>query len=109
MGKADLAEADFRKIVELEDSVEKYKCIFFAYEGLGEREKAIETLNAYLAKDTVDAGHYYNAACVYSRMNEKEKALYYLEEVLRRGDMNFEHMKKDIDLNPTLTPLNNFS
>ena len=98
MGKTDLAEADFRKIIELEDSVEKYECVFFAYEGLGENEKAIEALNLYLETDTTDAGRYYNAACLYSRMGDKDKALAYLEEALQRGSSNFSHMWRDIDL-----------
>ena len=35
LGKQDLAVADFKKVVELEDVPEKYECIPYAYQGLG--------------------------------------------------------------------------
>jgi len=40
LGKKDLAEADFRKTIELEDSPEKYDFIHYAYQGLGQFEMA---------------------------------------------------------------------
>lgn len=97
-GKRDLAKADFKKIIELETKPEDYECIFYAYHGLGEDDKAIETYEAYLANDTTEAGRYYDGACLYSLMQNKEKALFYLEECLKHGFARFSHIENDDDL-----------
>lgn len=98
LGKATLAEDDFRKVIELEDSPEKYECIQYAYEGLGMYDKAIEAMEVMIARDTTDYGNYYDAACMYSRMKDKDKALKYLEIALERGYNRFAHMERDFDL-----------
>ena len=97
-GNMELAETDFRKIIEIEDVPEKYNCIFFAYEGLDDRENAIRTLNIYLEADSTDSGHLYNAACLYSRLGETDKALSYLERCLEKDPSDFSHMQLDMDL-----------
>ena len=40
LGKKDLAEADFKKTIELEDTPDKYDYIQYAYQGLGQYDKA---------------------------------------------------------------------
>ena len=98
LGKTTLAEADFRKVIELEDAPEKYECIQYAYEGLGMYDKAREAMDAMIARDTTDYGNYYDAACMYSRMKDKENALKYLEKALEMGYNRFAHMERDFDL-----------
>ena len=98
LGKTTLAEADFRKVIELEDTPEKYECIQYAYEGLGMYDKAREAMDAMIARDTTDYGNYYDAACMYSRMKDKENALKYLEKALEMGYNRFAHMERDFDL-----------
>lgn len=98
LGKMTLAEADFRKVIELEDTPEKYECIQYAYEGLGMCDKAREAMDAMIARDTTNYGNYYDAACMYSRMKDKEKALKYLEKALEMGYNRFAHMERDFDL-----------
>ena len=98
LGKADLAEIDFRKVIELEDAPEKYECIQYAYEGLGIYDKAKEAMDVIIARDSTDYGNYYDAACLYSRMKDKENALRYLEKALIMGYNRFAHMKRDFDL-----------
>lgn len=97
-GKHDLAEADFRKIVEIEETTEEYACIHYAYLGLGMPDKAIETCNAIIARDTTDAGNYYDAACMYSRMKDKENAIRCLKRSLELGYARFSHIEQDYDL-----------
>ncbi len=97
-GKKELAEDDFKKVIEIEEKADEYDCIFFAYLGLGQNDKAIETLNATIEKDTTDASYYYEATCVYSRMKDKEKALMYFEKCLEMGYSNFAHIERDFDL-----------
>lgn len=96
--KTDLAEADFRKVTELEDSPEKYTCVHYAWQGLGQNDKAIAVMDSIIARDTTDAGNYYDAACLYSRMKNKDKALEYLEKSLKKGYVRFAHMDRDYDL-----------
>ena len=98
MGKKDLAEADFKKTIELEDAPEKYEYIHYAYQGLGQYEKAKEVMDLIIARDTTDYGNYYDAACLYSRMHDKENALKYLEKALVLGFNRFAHMERDFDL-----------
>lgn len=98
LGKKDLAETDFKKVIELEDSPEKYECIHYAYQGLGQYEKAKEVMEIIIARDTTDFGNYYDAACLYSRMKDKENALKYLEKALMMGYNRFAHMERDFDL-----------
>lgn len=64
--KKELAEADFKKVIEIEDSPEKYECIHFAYQGLGDNHKAIAAIDTIIARDSTNAGRYYDAACLYS-------------------------------------------
>lgn len=35
-GKKELAVADFHKVIEIEDTPDKYNCIHYAYQGLGQ-------------------------------------------------------------------------
>jgi clan AA aspartic protease (TIGR02281 family) len=97
-GKKDLAEADFRKVIELEDTPEKYNCIHYAYQGLGQYEKAIEMMDCIIAKDDDRAGSYYDAACLYARMGNKQKALDYLKMSLEHGYRRFAHISRDQDM-----------
>ena len=99
LGKEEKAKSDFEKVIELEAKPEDYDCIFYAYHGLGEDDKAVEAFEAYLARDTTEAGKYYDGACLYSLMQNKEKALFYLEECLKRGYARFAHIERDCDLN----------
>ena len=98
LGKRDLAEADFKKVIEIEDIPEKFECIQYAYQGLGQYDKAKEAMDAIIARDTTDFGNYYDAACLYSRMKDKENALKYLEKALKMGYNRFAHMERDFDL-----------
>lgn len=97
-GKKDLAEQDFRKIIEIEDASGKYDCIQYAYQGIGQDDKAVAAMNVIIARDTADANTYYNAACLYSRMKNKEKALEYLDKSFRKGYMRFSHLDYDFDM-----------
>ena len=98
LGKTELAEADFKKVIELEDSPDKYECIHYAYQGLGQYDKAIAAVDSIIARDETDAGSYYDAACLYSRMKDKENALKNLEKALEHGYRRFAHLAKDFDL-----------
>lgn len=96
-GENAKAESDFRQVVRLDSIPEEAECSFYAYYYLGQKDKAIEILNTILDKDK--KGNCYDAACLYSVMGEKEKALSYLRQSLEDGYRRFAHIKRDRDLN----------
>lgn len=97
-GKKELAEADFKRVIEIENTPEKYNCIHYAYQGLGQYDKAIEMMDIIIARDEDRAGSYYDAACLYARMDRKQKALEYLEKSLELGYRRFAHIARDQDM-----------
>jgi len=97
-GKSDLAIADFTKVIELEDTPDKFECVHYAYHGLGEDDKAIAVMDSIIARDTNDWHSYYDAACLYSRMKNKDKALESLGKSLELGFTRFAHLERDADL-----------
>ena len=96
-GENTKAESDFKQVVRLDSIPEDAECSFYAYYYLGQKDKAIEVLNTILDKDK--KGNCYDAACLYSVMGEKEKALSYLRQSLENGYRRFAHIKRDRDLN----------
>lgn len=96
-GENTKAESDFKQVVRLDSIPEEAECSFYAYYYLGQKDKAIEILNTILDKDK--KGNCYDAACLYSVMGEKEKALSYLRQSLEDGYRRFAHIKRDRDLN----------
>lgn len=95
-GENAKAESDFKQVVRLDSIPEDAECSFYAYYYLGQKDKAIEVLNTMLDKDK--KGNCYDAACLYSVMGEKEKALSYLRQSLEDGYRRFAHIKRDRDL-----------
>lgn len=96
-GENAKAESDCKQVVRLDSIPEEAECSFYAYYYLGQKDKAIEILNTILDKDK--KGNCYDAACLYSVMGEKEKALSYLRQSLEDGYRRFAHIKRDRDLN----------
>jgi clan AA aspartic protease (TIGR02281 family) len=96
-GENAKAESDFKQVVRLDSIPEEAECSFYAYYYLGQKDKAIEILNTILDKDK--KGNCYDAACLYSVMGEKKKALSYLRQSLEDGYRRFAHIKRDRDLN----------
>lgn len=97
-GKKDLAEADFRKVIEIENSPDKYEFIHYAYQGLGQNDKAIEAMDSIISRDEDRAGNYYDASCLYARMGNKSKSLEYLEKAFEHGFRRFAHIMRDDDM-----------
>ena len=97
-GKKELAEADFKKVIEIENTPELYECIHYAYHGLGENDKAIAAMDSIIARAETPMGSYYDAACLFSRMKDKDNALKYLEKALESGYARFAHIERDFDM-----------
>lgn len=95
-GENEKAKEDFNKCIELDSEPNGDSCAEFAFFYLGENDKAIDFMNKLLESDP--EGNYYDAACLYSLMKDKEKALDYLSKAFESGFNNFNHMLRDYDL-----------
>lgn len=97
-GQIELAEDDYRKVIELEAKPDDYQCIPYAYLGLGDNEKALALADTIIARDTTSYSGFYNKACLYSLMNDKDNALLNLRKSLELGYRHFGHLSLDADL-----------
>lgn len=101
LGKKNEAKADYEKLLEVEkDSVlNSDSWTPFAFSGLGNADKAIETMQYIIDNDTTDKnGSLYNMACIYARLEQKETAIKYLHDAFKSGYSNIVHVKTDYDL-----------
>lgn len=55
-------------------------------------------MNNVIEKDPDDAGNYYDAACLHSRMGELDKSIEFLQTALEKGFRRFSHLEMDDDL-----------
>ncbi len=92
------AMADYRKVVEI-DTVPSSNCAAqYALLELGRKDEAIAFMDSIIATDPTNAGNYYDAACLYSRMKIKDKALGSLMTAFEKGYRRFAHIMADDDL-----------
>ena len=98
LGDAEKAKADMTKYVN--GVKDKDKISSSAYFYLNEPEKAKKRLAEELDKThSLRSGDdYYNAACLYSLLGEKEKAIDYLKKAVDNGFLILEHINFDTDL-----------
>ncbi len=100
-GNTEKAKKDYEMLLKVEkDSVlSASSWTPFAYSGLGNTAKAIETMQYILDNDTTDrSGTLYNAACIYARLGKKQEAVLYLNQAIAEGYNNFIHFEIDYDL-----------
>ena len=97
-GDKKSAEADYKKVIELDTIPGNSSCAQYAYLELGQKEKAVEFMNNVIEKDPNDAGNYYDAACLHSRMGELDKSIEFLQTALEKGFRRFAHLEMDDDL-----------
>lgn len=101
-GKTAEAANDYNTLLAVEKdstlSAESYTP--FAYSGLGNAEKAIETMQYILDNDTSNViGTLYNAACIYARLGQKSEAIRMLKQAIEKGYRDIWHIKADYDMN----------
>lgn len=96
-GKTELSRADYKTVISL-DTIPSYgSCAQYAYLALGDTVRAVEFMNRVIEKEDAP-GCYYDAACLYSRMDDMKMSLKMLEMALRKGYKRFAHVKNDDDL-----------
>lgn len=98
LGMSEKAKADYQKITEIEAKDGTTSFSAYAFVAFGDYTKAIEIVDSILEKTEDLQSDYYTAACIYSRMGDKAKALDYLEKSLENGYNNFKHIYRDYDM-----------
>lgn len=100
-GDAERARADYERLirVEADSAINESSWTPFAYSGIGENAKAIETMTGIVERDTLDrGGSLYNLACIYARVGEPEKSVETLRRAFEAGYKNTGHHLLDYDL-----------
>lgn len=97
MGDSIKANKDFQRVVDdTKNSVETA----FAYIFLGQNEEAKHLADSILLADSVEHENRYNIACCYSMLGDIEMAFTLLEEELKNGYVDFNHIRRDPDFAP---------
>lgn len=95
-GDVASANKDFRRCIAVDTSdMESVDCAFYAYHFLGDNANAKRLMDSSLAHQD---GSLYDAACLYSRIGEKEKAIDYLRRAFEDGFRRFTHLERDDDM-----------
>lgn len=97
-GEEGKALEQYGKIIELDSVPDSNSCAMYAFLALGEKEKAFDFMDKVIQADSTYAGNYYDAACLYARAGEPQKALDYLEQAFSMGYNRFNHVLLDEDL-----------
>jgi adenylate cyclase len=84
------------------DNARAASCAAAALVTLGEKDRAREWLSRALAVDPHDVNNQYNAACIYTKLGDVERALDVLECVLPHASHELKHgwIRHDSDLDP---------
>ncbi|MGN0235659.1 MAG: tetratricopeptide repeat protein [Paludibacteraceae bacterium] len=91
------AHTDFETVLGMDTLVAEGSCRHYALAYLGRYEEAKRWMNQLL-EAYPDAGQYYDAACLYSRMGEAEQAVVYLRKAFESGYRSLVHIIQDNDL-----------
>lgn len=87
--KTEEAEEDFRKVLELDTAAINGTCRQFALLELGKPDEAISWMDKILQNDTTNAGNYYDAACLYTLLQDTTQALDYFQRAFQKGFLSF--------------------
>lgn len=99
LNQPELAKADYEKLVKIDSAYSPSSSAQYGYYYLGQKEKAIAFSDSCIARaEKKSYVEEYNAACLYSIMNEKEKAIEHMRKALERGCRGFAHISRDEDL-----------
>ena len=96
MNDMKLAKEDFEEAIRRDTISNNDNASMYSYFYLGQKDEALKLMKKML--ETQSKGNYYEAACLYSLMNEKEKSLECLRKSLEGGYYRFDHIRRDKDL-----------
>ena len=92
------AEEDFNTVLQLDTVVTDGSCRQYALHFLGRDDEADEWMQKLIDDEPYDMGHYYDKACLYSRMGRIDEAVKALETALEMGYCAFPHIENDDDM-----------
>ena len=92
------AEEDFNTVLQLDTVVTDGSCRQYALHFLGRDDEADEWMQKLIDDEPYDMGHYYDKACLYSRMGRTDEAVKALETALEMGYCAFPHIENDDDM-----------
>jgi len=92
------AEEDFNTVLQLDTTVRDGSCRQYALHFLGRNDEADEWMQKLIDDEPYDMGHYYDKACLYSRMGRTDEAVKALETALEMGYCKFPHIEHDDDM-----------
>ena len=92
------AEEDFNTVLQLDTVVTDGSCRQYALHFLGRDDEADEWMQKLIDDEPYDMGHYYDKACLYSRMGRTAEAVKALETALEMGYCAFPHIENDDDM-----------
>lgn len=96
-GDKEAALKDYQMVIALDTIFGEENCAQYAYLAIGDVEKAKSFEDKILA-NSGSAGNYYDAACLYARMGDKESSVKFLRKAFEKGFTRFAHIKLDDDL-----------
>ena len=97
-GNKTEADADFEAVIQKDTIAENGSCRQYALHFLGRDKEAEEWMDKIIASDPEDAGHYYDRACLYSRMGRLEESIAALRVSFEKGYRSFSHIRLDDDM-----------
>ena len=97
-GDKSKAEEDFGKVLQLDTTVVDGSCRQYALHFLGRNDEAAEWMQKLIDDEPYDMGHYYDKACLYSRMGRTDEAVKALEKALEMGYCKVPHIEHDDDM-----------
>lgn len=97
-GKQELARVDFEQVLTQDTVAKDGSCRHFALHFLGRDAEAEQWMDRLIATDSMDAGNYYDKACLLGRMGRTSEAIDAIQRALELGYRRFAHMEHDDDL-----------
>jgi clan AA aspartic protease (TIGR02281 family) len=100
LGIEELAKLDFEMVLQKDTVVRDGSCRQYALHFLGRDTEALEWMEKMIAEDVDDPGHYYDKACLLSRMGKGDEAIIALTTSFEKGYRHFAHLEHDDDMDP---------
>lgn len=99
-GETAEAAEDFETVLQMDTTVVDGSCRQYALHFLGRDDEADEWMQKLIDDEPYKAGHYYDKACLYSRMGRTDEAVEALGKALEMGYCKFPHIEHDDDMDP---------
>lgn len=97
-GNVTEAKADFETVLQKDTVATDGSCRQYALHYLGRDKEAEEWMDKIIESDPEDAGHYYDRACLYSRMGRLDESISALRVSFEKGYRSFSHIRLDDDM-----------